>query len=90
MKVFLVGVNDAESSTVCHVCATKELAIKRIFELRDQVIKDNESCLNGDPTDAWWIEYCTRTKKNLEGDNYTEWNNFPNETPWLNEVEVEE
>jgi len=40
MNVWIVGVSDCESNSIVCVCSTKELALKKMFETRDELIAE--------------------------------------------------
>lgn len=40
MKVWMVGVSDCESSSTACLCLTKEIALREMFKLRDNLIEE--------------------------------------------------
>jgi len=40
MKVWEIGVSDAESCTTILICATKEIAVRELFKKRDELISE--------------------------------------------------
>ena len=87
MKVWLVGISDAEGSSIKHICKTKELAVKRLFEERDELIKEWKRLAKKFPESA---DRYKEMIKNLSSDDYEHWNNFPQDEPWIKEWKVEE
>lgn len=98
-KVWIVGVRDCESNSVVCICATKELAEKKLFEERDKLVKEWRELDRS--TQKGITKYCREMLmpvykdemyknmiENLKGDDYENWNNFPHDRPYLYEQEV--
>jgi hypothetical protein len=89
MKIWLVTLNDCESSSTVAVCATKEIAERELFKERDKFIKGCEKMQvfckeNGDISG---VDDYAKQIKNLSGSDYEAWNNYPHECPSIYEVE---
>ena len=99
MKVWLVGCGDCESNYVVCLCNTKELAVKKLFEKRDELVKEWKRM---DKSQQKSIkDFCSKKKiklyvdnmykdmiKNLSSNDYENWNNYPQECPYICEMEV--
>jgi len=96
-KVYLVGISDCESMSIFHICKTKELADKRLEEVKDNLIKDWKKLDTS--LQKSLEEYCKKENKPIYIDNmYKEMidhlekneSNYPHETPFIEERELEE
>lgn len=90
MKVWLVLKYDAEGAETLHICATKELAVKKLFEERDKLIADWKK-MDKFLTQEYGEkdnEY-KRMIKSLSGDDYENWDNYPNDCLAIEEMELE-
>lgn len=99
MKVWIVGVSDYEGNYIVAVCATKEIAEKKLFEERDRLVKEWQEL---DEYNSKRIEeFCRKEKKKswidnmykdminaLQGNDYENWNNYPHNCPYLYKTEV--
>ena len=106
MKVWEVGISDAEGSCTVSICATKEIAIRELFKKRDELLKEWEEmkvyeekaqkefteeqnkkgAFFGFEVDGY--NMWERMIKNLSHDDYSNWENYPHDTPWIQETEV--
>ena len=89
MKIWIVGINSGENYTIHYACATKQLALKRLFEERDKLVKIYEhiiaSCHICDRENLW------KQKEILFDNDYKKWEyNYPNKIPYILEMELEE
>jgi len=99
MKVWIVGISDCESNSVVCICATKEIAKRELFKKRDRLVKEWREM---DESTQKFIEKWSKEQgrsihkeemyknmiKNLEGNDYENWNNFPQECPYICEQEI--
>ena len=93
MKVWLVGIADCEGSSITHICKTKQLALKRLFEERDKLVKEWKESIEffkkEDRKDN--VEDYLNMIKKLSTDDYKKWsNNDPQDYPYMYEMELEE
>ena len=101
MKVYLVGIRDGDSDTIQGVCATRGIAEKELFKARDMLI--NIWKIQGRQTQELiadtckqknkpiWIDYTYKKMiKALAGNDYQNWDNYPHEQPYIEEMEVME
>jgi hypothetical protein len=85
MKVYLVGISDCEMTNTRYVCLSKETALKRWEEIRQELIERNiEVWKHFD--DAMY----ERINKNLSETDPEKMNNYPQEEPFIQEMETEE
>lgn len=92
--IWLVGTSDVESNVVRYVCTTKEKALQRWEELRQELIQLE-------------LELIERSKENGESDSYNaisyrilenlrkyttpeEMDNYPQEQPYVHQMELDE
>ena len=100
MKVWIVGIRDAEANSIIAVCATKEIAEKELFKARDKLIKEwqemdifsqksiKEYCKKKKIKRVWVDVTYKNMIKNLSSKDYKNWQNYPLDTPYLYETEV--
>ena len=86
MKVYCVGSADVESCDIRHVCLSKETALKRWEEIRQELIRRANDILKLYPEDEMEL----RILKNLQEKNYIKMNNWPHERPFITEMETED
>ena len=86
MKVWLVGSCDCESTDTRYVCFTKATALKRLEEIRQELIERNKELLEEYPEDV----VCLRIRDNLKETDPEKMDNYPQEEPFISEFEVEE
>lgn len=85
MKVYLVGSHDCEMTSIRYICLSKETAQKRWEEIRQELIERN--------TEVWkHFDYAMyeRINKNLQETDPEKMNNYPQEEPFIQEMETEE
>lgn len=85
MKVYLVGISDCESTEGLYICLSKETASKRWEEIRQDLIKRNEEVWKGYDD----VMYA-RINTNLQETDPMKMNNYPQERPFIHEMEAEE
>jgi hypothetical protein len=85
MKVYLVGSSDCESTNTRYVCLSKETALKRWEEIRQELIERN--------AEVWEhfddVMY-ERINKNLSETDPKKMDNYPQEEPFIMEMETED
>ena len=86
MKVYLVGSSDCESTDTKYVCLTKATALKRWKEIRQELIERNKELLEEYPEDVVSL----RIRDNLQETDPEKMDNYPQEEPFINEMETEE
>jgi hypothetical protein len=85
MKVYLVGISDCEFTNTRYVCLSKKTALIRWEEIRQELIERNiEIWKNFDN-----VMY-ERINKNLQETNPEKMDNYPQEEPFIQEMETEE
>jgi len=88
-KVYLVGYCGPESNNVCYVCKTKEKALKRFNEIRKDFLKDAKKMKNFVTKKFGFDEMWNRIIKNLQETDPDKIDNYPHETPYIQEMELE-
>ena len=101
MKVYLVGNRDCESNTIQSVCATRGIAEKELFKARDMLI--NIWKIQDRQTQKFIAYTCKQENKPiwidhtykkmiaaLSGNDYEQWDNYPHDQPYIEEMEVME
>ena len=95
MKVWLVGVYDAEGNEVEFVCSTHEKALEKFHELRKGLIEQyRESILLNDDTKDRDIDMSCFNKMyekmidRLQEEDPSLIDNYPHDTPYVSEREV--
>jgi cytoplasmic iron level regulating protein YaaA (DUF328/UPF0246 family) len=86
MKVYLVMISDAESSSVIKVCATKEIAVKELFKERNELLEEWKSFIEKDR--KYSTDMYQEMVSNLKHDDYEHWDNYPHETPHIQTFDV--
>ena len=86
MKIWLVGSNDCESTDTRYVCLTKATALKRWEEIRQELIERNKELLEEYPEDVVSL----RIRDNLKETDPEKMDNYPQEEPFIDEIEAEE
>ena len=85
MKIYLVGSRDCESTNTRYACLTKTTALKRWEEIRQELIERNKEL---------WEHFddviFTRVNKNLQETDPEKMDNYPQEEPFISEMETEE
>ena len=88
MKVWAVLKYDVETLELLHICNTKELAIKKLFEERDKLIlhwKEMDELVNEEYQDDTYKQMI----KNLSSNDYENWDNYPYDCLTIEELELE-
>jgi hypothetical protein len=86
MKVYLVGRNDVEFTETEYVCLSKESALKRWEEIRQDLIEQNKRLLEAYPDDKTSL----KISKNLRETDPNKMNNYPQMEPFISEMETED
>ena len=86
MKVHLVGSRDSEFTDTRYVCLSKETALKRWEEIRQELIQRANKMLKEYPGDEMEL----RILKNLSETDPEKMDNYPQERPFISEMETEE
>lgn len=85
MKVYLVGSHDCEMTSIRYICLSKETALKRWEEIRQELIVRNR--------ELWerhdYAMYA-RQHKNLQETDPEKMDNYPQDEPFIHEMETEE
>jgi len=92
MTIWLVGVSDCESNSVICLCKTKDVAIKKMFEKRDELIKEWQDHMDretGQLKESIKDLYGPMIEA-LSNDDYQNWDNYPHDCPYITEMEVVE
>jgi len=92
MKVWLVGTNDVEMTHIQHVCLSEKTALKRWNELRQDLIKDCQGQIDymNEKKETIGIGKYERMIKRLSEIDPKTLDNYPNEEPFIDEMECEE
>ena len=86
MKVYLVGSNDCEFTDTRYICLSKETALKRWEEIRQELIERANDILKLYPNDEMEL----RILKNLQEPNHEKMDNYPHERPFITGMWTEE
>ena len=86
MKIYLVGSFDCESTDTRYVCLTKATALKRWEEIRQELICDNDISMKRYPD----LDMYKEIQKNLQETDPKKMDNYPQEQPFISEMETEE
>jgi|WetSurMetagenome_2_1015567.scaffolds.fasta_scaffold292257_1 hypothetical protein len=91
MKVWLVGISDGESSNVEHVCVSKTTAEKFWEDIRQDLIRNAKEMLEYERKNKCesGVQIQERILKNLSEVNPELMNNYPQEEPFVREMETE-
>ena len=89
-EVFIVAVSDAESMSVIAVCSTKEIAERELFKKRDELVKQWQESIDvaEEGLREHIVEMYGDMIKNLSGNAYEDWNNYPHDRPYIYEQKV--
>lgn len=94
MKVYLVGVYDADGSNVAYVCSTNEKAVEKFNELRNGLIKNYKDMIEFNCDNLKGVDL-TKDKESyekvigrLQEEDPSVIDNWPHETPYILEKEV--
>ena len=86
MKIYLVGSSDCESTNTRYACLTKATALKRWEEIRQELICDNDRSMKRYPD----LDMYKEIQKNLQETDPEKMDNYPQEEPFISEMETEE
>lgn len=86
MKVYLVGDHGPEHNSIRSIHKTRQGALKAWNELRLELLENAKSFLKEEPNEEMW----QRIVKNLECEEPDKMDNYPHETPYIQEMEVGE
>ena len=91
VKVYLVGTRDAESNHVEYVCISKITAEKRWEEIRQELIFKAKEMLEIERADKCegGVQIQERILLNLSEPNPELMNNYPQDEPFIREMETE-
>ena len=91
MKIYLVGDCGPEHNSVYYTCKTKKQALKRFQELRKDLLKEKKEHLKywNDKGENFGQEMYEKMIKNLSEEDSQKIDNFPHETPYIVEMELE-
>jgi hypothetical protein len=92
MKVWLVGTCDVEMTYVQHVCLSEKTALKRWNELRQNLIKEYQGQIDymNEKKETIGIGKYERMIKRLSETDPKTLDNYPQEEPFITEMETEE
>jgi hypothetical protein len=85
MKVYLVGSLDCEATNTRRVCLSKETALKRWEEIRQELIERNKIVWENFDNEMY-----ARINKNLQETDPKKMDNYPQEEPFIHEMETED
>jgi len=88
MKVYIVTIDDVEGTAIKAVCATKEIAVKILFEERDNLIKGYKEQIKYFKKEYPNDDMYEKMVENLSHDDYENWRNYPHDVPHIREFEV--
>lgn len=88
MKVYLVGHNGPEHNSVISIHKTKEGALKSWNEIRKELLNDAKKSLKR--ADKAIKEMYERMVKNLSCTDPKKIDNYPQETPYIQEKEIQD
>jgi len=91
MKIYLVGIRDADGSTIYHACLSKETALIRWNELRLQIIKDVSEKIDyfKSKDQEMFCDVYYRILDAMQETDPNKMRGFPHEEPFINEMEAE-
>jgi hypothetical protein len=85
VKVWLVGILNVELTETRYVCFSKETALKRWEEIRQELIERNKEVWERHDHEMY-----ARQNRNLQQINPILMDNYPYEEPFIREMETEE
>jgi hypothetical protein len=103
MTVYQVGISDVESTSIVCICSTLEIAERELFKARDELVshwkkmaefelKSTKKYCEERNVDIKELEQTLnmypRMIENLKSNDYKNWNNFPHDIVWINEMEI--
>ncbi|MDD4437649.1 MAG: hypothetical protein PHS04_06415 [Tissierellia bacterium] len=86
MKVYLVGSEDCEMTSIRYICLSKKTALNRWEEIKQELIERANDILELYPNDETEL----RILKNLQETDPKKMDNYPQEQPFIREMETEE
>jgi len=90
-KVWLVGTSDCEGGSTRYVCTSKEKALVRWEEIRQELIEQEKKMIGYAKEEGTDIEMFVEILNNLTATNDPEkMNNYPQEEPYMREMELDE
>jgi len=91
MKVYLVGQRDYDGSDIHHVCISKTTAEKRWEEIRQELIHKTRKMLEEERINKSesGMQIYERSLKNLSEPTPELMDNYPQEEPFIREMETE-
>jgi len=94
MKIWIVGICNAETAVPEYACISKETALKRWEQIRLEIIKDckeeYESYKAYRKQEPLASNLYERMLKNLEETDPDKMDNFPQDEPYIMEMDLEE
>jgi hypothetical protein len=91
MKVWLVGSNDVEMTYIQHVCLSEKTALRRWEEVRQALIKECQDSIEwSHKNNGLSLEMYERMLENLSNTNPKTMDNYPQNEPFIDEMEAEE
>ena len=84
MKIYLVGVRDCEGEAVNCACATKVRAEEELFSLRDRLVEQWKDAMSSSRPITDYKAMIVA----LSGNDYQNWNNYPHQQPFIEEMEL--
>lgn len=88
IKVYLVGHNGPEHNSVMSIHKTRKGALKAWNEIRKELLNDAKESLKR--TDKFTKEMYERIAKNLSCTDPKKIDNYPQETPYIQEREIQD
>lgn len=88
MKLYLVGTSDVEFTDTRYVCLFKSVAMKKWEELREELIDKEYEMIAFCMSEGYSFEIHTRCLKNLGEKDPEKMNNYPQERPFIHEMEL--
>lgn len=100
MKVWIVSVGNCEDSGGALLCATKEIAVRELFKARDRLIaewQESDKWMQKSNAQYYKAKNSPIKEENnmykgmikaLEGNDYTKWDNYPHDCPYLYQTEL--
>ncbi len=83
-KVWCVGVVDCENNSTIAICATKETAIRIMFERRDVLVAEYKNHL----AQGYGVGLYEEMIQRLSGDDWEKWDTYPHEKPYIYEAVI--
>lgn len=90
MKVYVVGHHGPEHNTIISIHKTRRGALKAWNKVRLQLLKEAKESLAREHDYSGWEDMYERMVKNLSCKNPEKIDNYPHETPYISEYEIED